>query len=446
MLEMSTNIYSNGVDGGYESAAGSVSNSRRNSIGFKEYVRNRRYTMLSRPNYQSSSASSAYPITLTSDNSRKTSSTDSNFCDVPTDLDDEPSPRPMFQRRMSVPEKVFLSAEYAILRASKEADARFEIVAAFDRHTDPYRHYMQSLTCYDLQPNHSALVIIDGNLPIHKALTALCQCGHQAAVVMNTESRDGLGILTNTDCLRAIYLAAEGIQKVADLTVAQFLKNNNKKHLVYTDVNTSVWDAARLIVLNRVHRIPIIVQHEDADSKPSYQGEICYTLSLRSVFMETILKLSDPKMSLGPHIKQKTLCDRKVGTWRNIILLKTTSTVLEAVDKFLECHVSNIPIIDSDGKLAAVLSKNDIMAELPRHPHNYLEILDMPLSEIIQLNPATATTTMTIYETIALIVSQERQSVVVVDVEKKPIAVVSCSDIMDYIQNCSDLCHKASVA
>lgn len=35
-----------------------------------------------------------------------------------------------------------------------------------DRYTDPYRHYMQSLTCYDLQPTHGAVVVIDGELKV----------------------------------------------------------------------------------------------------------------------------------------------------------------------------------------------------------------------------------------------------------------------------------------
>ncbi|RCN53548.1 hypothetical protein ANCCAN_00041 [Ancylostoma caninum] len=225
------NVYCNS-ESGYDSPHASVDSSRRNSIGFKEYVKSRRFTMMSKPNRVT------VPMPSTCDASRKTSSSDSNFCDVPDDLDDDLSPRPLYQRRMSVPEKVFHSADYAILRPSMEADVKFEIVAAFDRYTDPYRHYMQSLTCYDLQPTHGAVVVIDGELKIHKALTALSQCGHQVAIVSNLDVKGGLGIITVTDCLKAIVLASEGVQKVAEQTVAQFLKSNNRKQLVTADVNT----------------------------------------------------------------------------------------------------------------------------------------------------------------------------------------------------------------
>ncbi|KHJ99918.1 CBS domain protein [Oesophagostomum dentatum] len=274
-------------ESGYDSPHASADSSRRNSIGFKEYVKSRRFTMMSKPNRVT------VPIPSTCDASRKTSSSDSNFYDMPDDIDDDLSPRPLYQRRMSVPEKVFHSADYAILRPSAEADIKFEIVAAFDRYTDPYRHYMQSLTCYDLQPIHGAVVVIDGDLKIHKALTALSQCGHQVAIVSNLDVKGGLGIITVTDCLKAIVLASEGVQKVAEQTVAQFLKSNNRKQLVTADVNASVWDAAKLICLNRIHRIPVV--HFDDGTNPvdsrKQQGTLLYVLSLRTVFMETIVKL-----------------------------------------------------------------------------------------------------------------------------------------------------------
>jgi 5'-AMP-activated protein kinase regulatory gamma subunit len=348
---------------------------------------------------------------------------------------------------MSVPEKVFLSADYAILRPTTNMDVRFEIVAAFDRHTDPYRHYMQSLTCYDLQPNHGAVVVIDGDLKIHKALTALSQCGHQAAVVSNLEIKGGMGILTVTDCLRAIVMASEGVHRVAEQTVAEFLKHNNRKSLIKCDAETSIWDAARLICMNRVHRIPVVHHDEGVDPKKS-QGDLLYILSLRTVFQETVLKLSDPKLALGTHIKQATLSFKKLGTWYNLITITEDALTSEAIQLFLDRRISSVPILDKNGKIKAVLSKADVMNELIRHPANYLEVLDIKAMEIADSNPPPPllTTTMSVFDTISMLVSSERQSLVVTDVDHKPMGVVSYSDVMDYIQNYSDVHHKTSLA
>ncbi|CAJ0609802.1 unnamed protein product [Cylicocyclus nassatus] len=443
------NVYCNS-ESGYDSSHASVESSRRNSIGFKEYVKNRRYSMMSKcSSFQPNRVT--IPIPSTCEASRRTSSSDSNVeSSVPDDIDDiDLSPRPLYQRRMSVPEKVFHSADYAILRPSAEADVKFEIVAAFDRYTDPYRHYMQSLTCYDLQPTHGAVVVIDGDLKIHKALTALSQCGHQVAIVSNLDVKGGFGILTVTDCLKAIVLASEGVQKVAEQTVAQFLKSSNRKQLVTTDVNTSVWDAAKLICLNRIHRIPVV--HFD-DSNPAdikkQQGGLLYVLSLRTVFTETIVKLADPKPSLCSLIKKKTISEHKLGTWKRLHTVPQTATCDEAISLFLNKKISSVPVVDSNGRVLGVIGKSDIMSELVRHPSNYLEILDIPIMDIVaSLSPPVyGTTTMTVYDCIAMMVNTDRQSIVILDVERRPQALISYSDIMDFIQNCSDSHHKLSLA
>ncbi|XGW33670.1 hypothetical protein V3C99_017804 [Haemonchus contortus] len=120
------NVYCNS-ESGYDSTYTSGESSRRSSIGLKEYVKSRRLAMMSKPNRVTVHTATA------SDASRQTSSSDSSFYDAADDLDDELSPRPVYHRRMSVPEKVFHYADYAILRPSMEVDVKFEIVAAFGK-------------------------------------------------------------------------------------------------------------------------------------------------------------------------------------------------------------------------------------------------------------------------------------------------------------------------
>ncbi|KAL6722884.1 hypothetical protein Aduo_017958 [Ancylostoma duodenale] len=80
--------------------------------------------------------------------------------------------------------------------------------------------------------------------------------------------------------------------------------------------------------------------------------------------------------------------------------------------------------------------------------------------------PVYGTTTMTVFDCIAALVNTDRQSIVskfnhlelphqiqypilfqiIIDVERRPQAVISYSDIMDFIQNSSDSHHKLSLA
>ncbi|GMT32609.1 hypothetical protein PFISCL1PPCAC_23906 [Pristionchus fissidentatus] len=358
------------------------------------------------------------------------------------------SPRPIYTRRMSIPESVFLSADYAILRhSSVDEDSRFELVTAFDRNADPYRRYMQSLTCYDLAPTHGAVVMMDGELKVHKALTALSQSGHSCAIVTNMDR--GNTVLTISDCLRAIVMAADGESRVAEETLSQFMADQNRKRWVTANVNTSVWDAARLLVLNRVHRLPILQCELGDVLAGSRSDDVLYILTLKNIFIETVLKLNDPKLALGPHVKQRTLSEAKVGTWTNIYTLSHEANCGEAINMFFDKSISCIPVVDAGKRVIGLLSKADIMAELVGHPTNYLEILDLSVTAVMSSASSASshgTPCMSILDTISLLVSSDRPSLCIIDFDRRPVAIVSYSDLMDYIQNYAEVHHKATIA
>ncbi|KAK5972588.1 CBS domain-containing protein [Trichostrongylus colubriformis] len=185
-----------------------------------------------------------------------------------------------------------------------------------------------------------------------------------------------------------------------------------------------------MICLNRIHRIPIVQFEEycpNSEAKKQ-QGTLLYVLSLKTVFTETIVKLSDPKPSLCSHIKQKTISERRVGTWSRLYTVPQTATCEDAITLFLEKRISSVPVVDSYGRM--------------------LGVIKIPIMDIIaSLTPSVyGTSTMTIYDCIAIMVHTDRQSLVIIDVERRPQGIISYSDIMDYIQNSSDSHHKLSLA
>uniref|UniRef100_A0A1I7WWH0 CBS domain-containing protein n=1 Tax=Heterorhabditis bacteriophora TaxID=37862 RepID=A0A1I7WWH0_HETBA len=150
---------------------------------------------------------------------------------------------------------------------------------------------------------------------------------------------------------------------------------------------SSVWDAAKLICLNRVHRIPIVQLEETTlpDLSRRSQGDLLYILSLKTVFTETVLKL-----------------------------VPQTASCSDAIALFLDKKISSAPVVDSLNRVLGMISKSDVMSELVRHPNNYLEILDIPVMDLIaNIGPCLlGTTTMTVYDTISTLVNTDRQSLV----------------------------------
>ncbi|KJH44135.1 hypothetical protein DICVIV_09854 [Dictyocaulus viviparus] len=90
-----------------------------------------------------------------------------------------------------------------------------------------------------------------------------------------------------------------------------------------------------------------------------------------------------------------------------------TATCDDAINLFLEKRISSVPVVDSLGCVLGVIRKSDVMYELIRHPSNYLEILDIPIMDIVASKspPVYGTATMTFYDCIATLVNTDRQSI-----------------------------------
>uniref|UniRef100_A0A0N5ALR3 CBS domain-containing protein n=1 Tax=Syphacia muris TaxID=451379 RepID=A0A0N5ALR3_9BILA len=461
----SRNIYYH--DCSVDSAIASAESSRRNSNNpfgeFKEFVRRRRYTngrvscinnnlplfkCSVNDGYSFGSADGPYSKfrvgskyhSANNESVFRKVSVDSQFFD---DSDDEAQ---LKGRRFSVPEKALCNADYAILRPSEEN--RYEIVTAFDKYADPYKQYMQSVLCYDLAPSHGMVVLIDSRLTVHKALIALCQATNNAALIVNPAANDILGILTATDCLKAIMVAVKEDIFIGHRTIGDFLqKYNGRRRLVTAPVNMSVWDAARLFCLNHVHRIPIIQADDSTNST-----DVLYLLSLKTILCETILGLSENSgvktkdFSLAPHIKNRTLEQARIGTWTKIITVPYTSCCGAVIDVFFNAKISCAAVVDDHGKLIGSISKIDIMRFLTAHDQNYMDLLLLPIKNVYG-TPSMAYVHNTIYDAIDMIIKSDQHCVFVVDVmTEKPVAAVAYIDIMDYILNSSEIHHKMSVA
>uniref|UniRef100_A0A158Q6X7 CBS domain-containing protein n=1 Tax=Elaeophora elaphi TaxID=1147741 RepID=A0A158Q6X7_9BILA len=332
-------------------------------------------------------------------------------------------------RRFSVPEK-----DYVILRQSRER--QLEVVAAFDRHTDPYKQYMQFLLCYDLAPVHGSIVLIDSELPMRKSVLALYQSGHDAAVVINSIAHKPIGMITVTDCLHAVILTVNIDPEVGDRPVRDFIELYVKKKLITATVNMSVWDAARLFCLNHVHRIPIFQTDEN-----DLFTDILYVLSLRRIFCETFIKLIEPSFSLAPHVKHRTLLDSGIGTWADIATITSSACCGEAIDKLITGKLSCIAVVNEHNIMLGKISKSDIMRELAEHSNNYLEIVNVPVKDVYRVPPF-GRPTHTVYEGIVLLLSSDDQCLFIVDCSQRVMAVIAFTDLMDYILNSTDTHHN----
>ncbi|KAF7633103.1 hypothetical protein Mgra_00007464 [Meloidogyne graminicola] len=269
------------------------------------------------------------------------------------------------QRRLSIPERSLFNANYAILRKSID---RFEVVGSFHScHSEAYKNFLQSLSCYDLSSIHTMIVMMDSELQIQKAVQLLSS--HMAprfAIISNARVDGQWAPFTVTDCLLALSQAHRKLNGLGEQTLRFFIEQiQNGRRLISVDDQTCAWDLARVFTLNRVHRVPVF----NGDS-----FELVGVLSPRQITQE-LLKLVYSGCSLSPDLKSITLGSRLIGIWggpESIATIKEGQSCAEAIDLFLEKQVSSLPILSAkDGTLLGVLDKNGLLDKLFEHLGSY---------------------------------------------------------------------------
>lgn len=61
---------------------------------------------------------------------------------------------------------------------------------------------------------------------------------------------------------------------------------------------------------------------------------------------------------------QKTLRELRIGTYENIETANEETSIIMALNKFVERRVSALPLVDSDGHLVDIYAKFDVIVRL----------------------------------------------------------------------------------
>uniref|UniRef100_A0A914E9A3 Uncharacterized protein n=1 Tax=Acrobeloides nanus TaxID=290746 RepID=A0A914E9A3_9BILA len=74
----------------------------------------------------------------------------------------------------------------------------------FDHPEVVYKNFMQALSCYNIIPNASKIVVMDTELQARKAFFALVANSVRAAPLWNNETQEFVGMLTITDFIQIL--------------------------------------------------------------------------------------------------------------------------------------------------------------------------------------------------------------------------------------------------
>ncbi|XP_026315275.1 uncharacterized protein LOC113226757 isoform X1 [Hyposmocoma kahamanoa] len=313
------------------------------------------------------------------------------------------------------------------------ADPFLEKVSLSDLEEDESQIFVKFFKfhkCYDLIPTSAKLVVFDTQLLVKKAFFALVYNGVRAAPLWDSQRQRFVGMLTITDFIKILQMyytspnvAMEELEEHRLETWRQVLKGSVMP-LVSIGPDSSLYDAIRILIMNRIHRLPVI----DPDT-----GNVLYILTHKRILRFLFLYINElPK----PKYLQSKLRDVRIGTLNDIETATEETSIIDALSKFVNRRVSALPLVDAEGRLKDIYAKFDVINLAAEKTYNNLDVsLKMANEHRNEWFEGVQKCTLdeTLFDVMERIVRAEVHRLVVVDEEDKVIGIISLSDLLMYL-------------
>ncbi|XP_029549657.1 5'-AMP-activated protein kinase subunit gamma-2a isoform X2 [Salmo trutta] len=249
----------------------------------------------------------------------------------------------------------------------KKLELEDEAVEESER--DIYMRFMKSHKCYDIVPTSSKLVVFDTTLQVKKAFFALVANGVRAAPLWETKKQSFVGMLTITDFINILhrYYKSPMVQ-IYELeehkieTWRELYLQETFKPLVNISPDASLFDAVYSLIMNKIHRLPVI---------DPVSGNALYILTHKRILK--FLQLFVCEMPKPAFMKQ-TLEELTIGTYHNIAFIHPDTPIIKALSIFVVRRVSALPVVDESGKVVDIYSKFDVINLAAEKTYNNLDI------------------------------------------------------------------------
>ncbi|XP_030572229.1 uncharacterized protein LOC115770918 isoform X3 [Drosophila novamexicana] len=283
---------------------------------------------------------------------------------------------------------------------------------------------------YDLIPTSAKLVVFDTQLLVKKAFYALVYNGVRAAPLWDSEKQQFVGMLTITDFIKILQMYYKSpnasMEQLEEhkLDTWRSVLHNQVMPLVSIGPDASLYDAIKILIHSRIHRLPVINPEN---------GNVLYILTHKRILRFLFLYINAlPK----PAYMEKSLRDLKIGTYDNIETADENTSIITALKKFVERRVSALPLVDSEGRLVDIYAKFDVINLAAEKTYNDLDVSLRKANEhrnewfegVQKCNLDES-----LYTIMERIVRAEVHRLVVVDDQRKVIGIISLSDILLYL-------------
>ncbi|XP_029190446.2 5'-AMP-activated protein kinase subunit gamma-1-like [Acropora millepora] len=320
---------------------------------------------------------------------------------------------------------------YAEVVADQEEILLDEAMAEEGGQSYMYTNFLKSRTCYDIMPKSSKIVVFDTKLRAKKAFFGLVANGVRSAPLWDSDNHAFVGMLTISDFINILrYYYKSPLVQMDELednkieTFRELQHSNVKPGLIKIAPMQSLFDAVKMLVEHRIHRLPVV--------DPS-TGNALYILTHKRILRFMFSTLTQTH---APDFMGSTLKELGLGTYQNVAMISPETPLIKAFHLFAEKRVSALPVVDDRGVVVDIYARFDVINLAAEKTYNNL---DVTVKQALQHRAEGFEGVHRCYvdETLHTIIDRLTDAgvhrLVVVDKEDRCIGVLSLSDILKFL-------------
>jgi len=291
--------------------------------------------------------------------------------------------------------------------------------------------FLNSCNSHSIIPTSGKIVVLDTTLAVKSAFHALEQNNIKSAPLWDSILQDYVGIITVTDFIQILLHfhnklpdvpIFEELEKHEIKTWREIIGQKVQTKLIYTDPESTLYDAISTFLSHRIHRLPIIDRAES-------------NTILHIITQKRILSFLMEKLSVKPPIFACTIESLGIGTYKNVVTVLKDTPLSFVLTYLAERNISAVPIVDENGSVIDVYAKSDVVA-LVKKPSVKFNFLDKAIGETLQERGTRRIHCCYKTETLELIVERLIATgvyrLICVDSTNRVEGIISISDILKF--------------
>jgi len=308
-----------------------------------------------------------------------------------------------------------------------------------------YNTFFKYFKCYDIIHPNTKLVVLDTGVTLKKALHAMMEQGVRACPLWNAEKNAYVGMMTITDFIRILQKNYKGpdipMEAFEKATLSEWQNTiHSNKEFIHLSVDAGLTDACRVLILNKIRRLPVIEPKTGnivSILNQKYLLKFLYNIPKVTKFLKTFTFL------------KTSIEDAGLGTYDNIAVSSKVASrdtkVIEILNRFLDERIAAIPIVDEDNRLINIFSKFDVF-NLESFADLEVSVEDATKFRMYFDRVYTCKGSDSVLAVMEKLVSANVNRLVIVDHENRVTGIVTVSDMIDFlVLKNSDACSVSPV-